>query len=143
MSPSQNAAISGLIGDPTGLPVPNVCVVARSEDRRAIRKVVSNQQGEPARAAPGAYALTVEVNGFKTVHQNGMVLEVGQRARLDFSLIIGGNTEPSRFREVRRVNGQRPDANYFMVDGVSARNACTSSARTVCCGWFSMLRQTW
>ena len=114
----------------------------------------------------------MEANGFKTIHQNGVVVEVDQRARLDFALTIGSNTEtitvegsapllntsdasvstvignrfvenlplngrsfsslidltpgvvltPTNFYEQGQfsVNGQRPDANYFLVDGVSA-----------------------
>ena len=116
--------------------------------------------------------MTVEANGFKTIHQNGVVVEVGQRARLDFALVVGNTTEtvtvqgnapllntsdasvstvidhqfvenlplngrsfsslidltpgvvltPSNFYEQGQfsVNGQRPDANYVPVDGVSA-----------------------
>src|SRR5205807_774896 len=121
---------------------------------------------------PGPYNITIEANGFKTVHQNSVVVEVDQRARLDFALTVGSNTEsitvrgsapllntsdasvstlignrfvenlplngrsfssvidltpgvvliPTNFNEQGQfsVNGQRPDANYFMVDGVSA-----------------------
>src|SRR5262245_4094382 len=182
---SQNAAISGFIGDPSGLPVSNVRVVARSEDRGAIREVPSNQQGEYSLPGllPGAYALTIEANGFKTVHQNGLVLEVGQRARLDFSLIIGSQADtitvlgaapllntsdasvstvigngfvdnlplngrsfssligltpgvvltPANLYEQGQfsVNGQRPDANYFMVDGVSANLGSAGGGSTL------------
>ena len=42
---------------------------------------------------PGSYSIAVGANGFKTVHHNAVVLEVGQRARLDFALIIGSHTE--------------------------------------------------
>ena len=121
---------------------------------------------------PGPYNITVEAIGFKTIHQNGVVVEVDQRARLDFALTVGSKTEivtvrgsapllntsdasvstvignqfvenlplngrsfsslidltpgvvltPSNFYEQGQfsVNGQRPDANYFLVDGVSA-----------------------
>ena len=121
---------------------------------------------------PGPYNITVEANGFKTIHQNGVVVEVDQRARLDFALTVGSKTEtitveggtpllntsdasvstvidhqfvenlplngrsfsslidltpgvvltPANFYEQGQfsVNGQHPDANYFMVDGVSA-----------------------
>ena len=140
----------------------------------ATRAVSSNDQGEYSVPAllPGPYKITVEANGFKTVHHNGIVLEVDQRARLDFSLTIGSKAETitvegsapllntsdasvssvigNRFVENMplngrsfsslidltpgvvltpantyeqgqfSVNGQRPDANYFMVDGVSA-----------------------
>jgi hypothetical protein len=171
---AQNAELSGSITDPSGFAVPGARVVVQSADTAAARTVSSNHQGEysvPA-LSPGPYNITLEANGFKTVHQNGVVVEVNQRARLDFALTIGSNTETitvqgsapllntsdasvstvigNRFVENLplngrsfsslidltpgvvltptnefeggqfSVNGQRPDANYFLVDGVSA-----------------------
>jgi hypothetical protein len=180
---AQDAEISGRISDPSGFAVPNSKVVVQGADTGATRTVFSNQQGEYSVPAllPGPYNVTVEANGFKTVHQNGVVVEVDQRARLDFTLTIGSNTESitvqgsapllntsdasvstvignrfvenlplngrsfsslidltpgvvltrSNFTEQGQfsVNGQRPDANYFLVDGVSANlgNAGNSS----------------
>ncbi|MCU1261229.1 MAG: TonB-dependent receptor plug [Bryobacterales bacterium] len=172
--PAQNAELSGLITDPSSLAVPGARVVVQSADTTARRAVSSNQQGEYSVPAllPGPYNITVEANGFKTVHQNDVVVEVDQRARLDFALTLGNNTEtvtvqgrapplntsdasvstlignnfvenlplngrsfsslidltpgvvltPANLYEQGQfsVNGQRPDANYFLVDGVSA-----------------------
>jgi hypothetical protein len=171
---AQNAALSGLVSDPSGRAVPAARVVVQSADTGAIRAVSSNQQGQYGVPAllPGLYNITVEANGFKTVHQNGVAVEVDQRARLDFALAIGSREETvtvegsapllntadasvstvigNRFVENLplngrsfsslidltpgvvltpaslydqgqfSVNGQRPDANYFLVDGVSA-----------------------
>jgi hypothetical protein len=171
---AQNAELSGLITDPSNLAVANAKLTVQSADTAATRAVSSNQQGEFSVPAllPGPYNITVEANGFKTIHQNGVVVEVDQRARLDFALTVGSNTEsitvqgsapllntsdasvstvignrfvenlplngrsfgslidltpgvvltPTNFTEQGQfsVNGQRPDANYFLVDGVSA-----------------------
>src|SRR5271157_4967723 len=171
---AQNAEISGLITDPSGLAVPNARVTAENPGTSASRTVSSNQQGLYSVPAllPGSYNITVEVKGFKAVHQNGVTVEVDQRARLDFALTVGSNTESitvegtspllnasdasvstvigNRFVENMPLNGrsfnslidltpgvvlapssiyeqgqfsvnsQRPDANYFLVDGVSA-----------------------
>jgi len=171
---AQNAEFSGLITDPAGLAVPRARVLVQSAATGATRSVLSNQQGEYSVPAlqPGTYNVTVEANGFQTVHQNGVMLEVGQQARLDLALTVGSNTEsitvpanasllntsdasvstvignrfvdnmplngrsfsslidlapgvvlaPSSIYEQGQfsVNGQRPDANYFLVDGVSA-----------------------
>ena len=171
---AQNAGISGLISDPSSLAVAGARVVVQSVDTSATRVVSSNGQGEYSIPAllPGPYNITVDANGFKTLHRNGIVVEVDQRARLDFALTVGSNTEtitvegnapllnssdasvstvignqfvenlplngrsfsslidlapgvvltPANQYEGGRfsVNGQHPDANYFMVDGVSA-----------------------
>src|SRR5271169_3595062 len=171
---AQNAELSGLISDPAGLAVPGARVVVQSADTRGTRTVSSNQQGEYSVPAllPGPYNITIEATGFKTIHQNGVAVEVDQRARLDFALTVGSNTEsitvqgsapllntsdasvstlignqfvenlPLNGRSFSSlidltpgvvltvsnsyeqgqfsVNGQRPDANYFLVDGVSA-----------------------
>src|SRR5215469_3558863 len=171
---AQNAEISGFISDPSGLAVPNARVVVQSSQTGARRTVSSSQYGEYTVSAllPALYEITVEANGFKTIHQTQILLEVDQRARLDFALTIGGPSEiitvegtapllnaldasvstviGNRFVENMplngrsfsslielapgvvltpvslfdqgqfSINGQRPDANYFMVDGVSA-----------------------
>lgn len=171
---AQTAEISGLISDPSGLPVPKATVSVLSRETGAARRLISNQQGLYSIPAlpPGAYDLTIEAGGFKSIHQSGIVLEVDQRASLDFTLSIGNRSETltvegsasllnasdasvstvigNRFVENLplngrsfsslielapgvvltqanqydqgqfSVNGQRPDANYFIVDGVSA-----------------------
>src|SRR5271154_784441 len=92
---AQNAELSGLISDPAGLAVPGARVVVQSADTRGTRTVSSNQQGEYSVPAllPGPYNITIEATGFKTIHQNGVAVEVDQRARLDFALTVGSNTE--------------------------------------------------
>ena len=171
---AQNAELSGLIADPSGLAVPGAKVMVENPNTGATRAVFSNQQGQYRVSAllPSAYDISVEATGFRPIHQTGVVVEVDQRARLDFALTIGNNTETitvqgsapllnasdasvstvigNRFVENLplngrsfsslidltpgvvlapansfeqgqfSVNGQRPDANYFLVDGVSA-----------------------
>ncbi|HTA44397.1 MAG TPA: TonB-dependent receptor [Bryobacteraceae bacterium] len=182
---AQNAELSGLITDPSGAAVPGARVVVESRDTAAKRSASSNQQGEYSVPAllPGAYNVAVDANGFKTIRQNGVVVEVDQRARLDFALTIGDaadtltvegvapllNTSdasvstvignrfvenmplngrsfsslidlapgvvltPSNQYEAGQfsVNGQHPDANYFMVDGVSANIGTAGGGATL------------
>jgi hypothetical protein len=178
---AQNAELSGLVTDPSSLAVPGARVVVQSADTGATRTVSSNQQGEYSVPAllPGPYNITIEANGFKTVHENGVVVEVDQRARLDFALTVGSNADtitvqgsapllntsdasvstlirnqfvenmPLNGRSFSSlidltpgvvltsanfydqgqfsVNGQRPDANYFLVDGVAANMGTSAS----------------
>jgi len=92
---AQNAEISGFISDPSGSVVTGARVVVQSELTGARHAVSSNQYGEYAVPAllPGPYEVTVEAKGFKLLQHNGVALEVGQRARLDFALTIGTATE--------------------------------------------------
>jgi hypothetical protein len=174
--------VFGYILDPQHLAVPGAQVVVENTNTTATRDAVSNQQGLYSVAAlpPGPYNITVEANGFKTIHQTGITIEANQNARIDFALTIGSRTDTitvqgsapllntsdasvstlidNRFVENMplngrsfsslldltpgvvltpangtsgetgqfSVNGQRPDANYFTVDGVSV-NLGTSS----------------
>src|SRR5271166_6666320 len=70
----QNAEISGLITDPSGLAVPSAKIVVQGADTGATRTLSSNQQGEYSVPAllPGPYNITVEATGFQTLHQNGI-----------------------------------------------------------------------
>src|SRR6202030_991891 len=175
----------GLITDPSGLAVPSARITVQNPETKATRTVSSNQQGEYSVPAllPGPYNITLEASGFKTVHENGVVVEVDQRARLDFALTVGSTTETitvqgsapllnasdasvstligNRFVENLplngrsfssligltpgavlaasntfeqgqfSVNGQHPDANYFLVDGVSANLGNAGSGITL------------
>ena len=44
----------------------------------------------------GEYTLSVEMPGFKRAVRTGVVLLLGQQARLDFALELGGNSFSSR-----------------------------------------------
>src|SRR5438093_12180924 len=81
---AQNAELSGLITDPSSLAVPGTRVVVQSADTAATRAVSSHQQGEYSVPAllPPPYNITVQANGSKANHQNGVVVEVHQRPRL-------------------------------------------------------------
>src|SRR5580692_7145684 len=62
---AQNAELSGLITDPSGLAVPRANVVVQSADTGGTRTVSSNQQGEYSVPAllPGPYNITTEATG--------------------------------------------------------------------------------
>jgi hypothetical protein len=82
---AQNADLSGIVLDPSKLAVQNAQITVENAATSATRSVVSNQQGlySIPTLPPGRYNITVEANGFKTIHQNDIVLEVDQEARMD------------------------------------------------------------
>src|SRR6267142_1535069 len=91
----QNATVVGTITDPSGAAVANATItITRTETGQAYH-LTSNGDGQYV--APdlpiGHYNIKVEATGFKTAEQKGVVLQVGDRTRLDFQLPVGGASE--------------------------------------------------
>ena len=170
---AQTAQISGLIQDPSGLKVAAAEINVRNEQTGGRRMTESNETGfySVFSLSPGVYRLSVRAPGFETIIRDGIKLEIGENARLDFNLRIGDsrsvvtvhgdpvpvNTQdasvgtvidrkiidemPLNGRGIQTlielspgvvpvpvtdtsrgqfaINGQRADANYFTVDGVT------------------------
>jgi len=177
----QNAQVSGLIRDPSTLTVSGADIRILNEQTGGRRNSRSNESGfySLPSLAPGNYRITIRATGFETIVREGIKLEVGDNAQIDFDLKIGDsqtvvtihggpplmNTEnasvgtvidrdiidqmPLNGRGIQTlieltsgvvavpvvdaspgqfvVNGQRSDANYFTVDGVSANFAVLGS----------------
>src|SRR5580704_11430807 len=173
----QNAELSGLIQDPSNSGVSGTEVTIRNEQTGGRRNTSSNASGFYSLPAlgPGLYRISIRAIGFETIVREGIKLETGENARLDFSLRLGDvrtevtvhgdapliNSEnasvgtvidrdiidqmPLSGRGIQAlielspgvvavpvtagdrgqfaINGQRNDANYFTVDGVSANFA--------------------
>jgi hypothetical protein len=89
------AEFFGTILDPSGLAIPKATVEAEDQATMAHYTAAANERGEyhmlglPA----GQYTLTVEQPGFRTYHQAGITLRLGDRTRLDVKLGIGQSSE--------------------------------------------------
>ena len=181
LAAAQDAQISGLISDPSKAGLAGADIALRNEQTGGRRSIQSNELGFYSFSAlrPGMYRLTVRAPGFETVVREGIVLEVGQSARLDFNLQIGVSQTtvnvssapppisledaavgtvidrdlidqlPLNGRGIQTlielapgvnaipvtdvtrgqfsINGQRTDANYLTIDGISANFAAGSS----------------
>jgi len=177
----QDSQIFGLIRDPSNASVDGAEIALRNEQTGGARNTKSNESGFYSFPAlqPGGYRLTVRAAGFQAIVREGIQLNVGENARIDFALSIGAsqttvtvhddhpltNTAdasvgtvidrklidqiPLNGRGIQTlielspgvtvvpvfdasrgqfvVNGQRSDANYFTVDGVSANFAVANS----------------
>jgi len=171
---SESATLSGRVTDPTGAVVPGTDVTAFNVDTGVSNAAKTNDAGvySFAQLRPGTYRLTLRAAGFRQLVQNGIVLHVQDRTKLDFALQVGSteqtvtvsseiplvNSEsasvgtvverdfvanmPLNGRSIQAliqltpsvvvtpvssgssgqfsINGQRPDSNYFTVDGASA-----------------------
>ena len=89
------ASISGVVSDPSGAAVPGVTVTARQVETAAVRQTVTDPFGRfrLPELAVGAYEITAAKAGFQTFVQTGVHLVVGQQARLDVRLHLGGVQE--------------------------------------------------
>ena len=85
------SSIVGTCTDPSGAAVPGVNIIARSVNTNQRFEAVSNLTGNfvlPSLPI-GEYEVTAASSGFKTGVRTGLQLQVGDRARVDFTLQIG------------------------------------------------------
>src|SRR5712675_786209 len=91
----QNATVVGTVTDPSGAAVANATITITRTETGQVFHLVSNGDGQYV--APdlpiGHYNIKVEATGFKTAEQKGVVLQVGDRTRLDFQMPVGGASE--------------------------------------------------
>ncbi|KAA6456463.1 hypothetical protein DYQ86_25350 [Acidobacteria bacterium AB60] len=88
------AVVRGAVTDPHRKAVVGAHIHIVSAETSAGREVTSNESGlyEIAGLQPGAYTLTVNSTGFSQVSE-GIHLEVGQQATLDFALQVGSQEQ--------------------------------------------------
>jgi hypothetical protein len=172
----QYTHLSGLIRDPSEAAVQDASLTVVNEDTGFRRTAVSRADGSYVIASlqPGIYKITARKEGFRTVIQFGVKLEVAQAARCDFTLPLGSVQETITVEGTQALlnkvdasvgtlvsrewierlplngrgllsllemapgtvvtpatrgesgqfstNGQRPNTNYFTVDGVSVNS---------------------
>jgi hypothetical protein len=85
------AEIHGTVADSTGSVIPNATIVIVDDTKGWRRQVVSNGQGEYTLPELEADSVTLTVNatGFRQSVRQGIKLQTGQQARVDFSLLNG------------------------------------------------------
>jgi hypothetical protein len=91
----QQATIVGTVTDSSGAAVPNAAITITSVDTGEVRSTVTGDSGQyvvPSLRI-GRYTVGVNANGFGASERSGIVLNVDDRSRVDFSLKIGAKTE--------------------------------------------------
>ena len=85
------SAIVGTCSDPSGAAVPNGTVVARNVATNQRFESITNASGNYVfPIVPiGTYELSATARGFKTAIRPGILLQVGDRVRVDFALALG------------------------------------------------------
>jgi Carboxypeptidase regulatory-like domain/TonB dependent receptor len=90
--PAQSAAsINGTVKDSTGALLSGANVVLTNSDTGVKQQVTTNNAGIYAipNVRPGSYAIVVDKDGFESVKETQVVLQVNQAATFNFSLAVG------------------------------------------------------
>src|SRR5260370_13327744 len=89
------ATLMGTVVDASGSVVAGAKVEIRKTETNAVRKIESDDKGEftAPNLAPGTYDVTVSKNGFRTLHEANLQLQVEQQARMEFRLELGSMTQ--------------------------------------------------
>jgi hypothetical protein len=92
---AQQATIVGTVTDSSGASLPNVTINVTSADSGAVKTIQTNTVGQYV--IPdlniGHYSIRAEAAGFKVAEKKDVVLQVGDRVRLDFQMQVGGVQE--------------------------------------------------
>jgi len=85
------AALSGLITDERGGPVPAAAVTIKNVGTGVVREVTTNGDGlySAPNLLPGSYDVTVTAKGFQTTVQKAVTLTVGATQALNIELKVG------------------------------------------------------
>src|SRR5438128_8525456 len=91
----RTASLTGLVADPSGGVVDNATVTVKNKATNVETSAKTDSSGYYtfASLAVGSYTLTVEMKGFKKAIRDNVDLDVGQKARIDFTLEVGAVTE--------------------------------------------------
>ncbi len=89
------ASITGTVTDPSGAAIVDAAVSLTNEDTGVVLSTRTNEVGAYlfTPLQPGRYRLKAESQGFKTVERGGIVLQVGDRLAVNFSMELGAVTE--------------------------------------------------
>jgi hypothetical protein len=112
------AGLSGEVRDPSGAPVPNVAVTARSKDTNVVRRTVTNDAGvfTIVGLPPGHYEAAAEAPGFKREVRGDLTLEVAQDARIDIKLELGASTDVVNVNEPAPVTDTESASTGAVID---------------------------
>jgi outer membrane receptor protein involved in Fe transport len=95
LAQSNVSSLTGVVTDPAGAMVPGAQIVITNQNTGISTRTQTNSAG--VYSAPslisGTYLVTAEAPGFRRKQVRDLTLETGQRARLDFSLLVGEVTE--------------------------------------------------
>ena len=92
---AQNATIVGTVTDPSGSVIANVKISITNVDTGLAHTTATNESGQYVAVDLhiGHYNVKAEATGFKVAEQKGLTLNVGDRTRVDFQMVLGAASE--------------------------------------------------
>ncbi|HEY8151992.1 MAG TPA: TonB-dependent receptor [Vicinamibacteria bacterium] len=112
----DRATLTGTVKDSTGAVVPGATVTITGP--QAPSSTTTNGEGTyiVVSLVPGRYVVAAEMSGFQKVSQS-VILEVGQRGRVDFTLGVGGASETVVVEARRLLNTEQSALGTVMDQG--------------------------
>ena len=91
---AQEATIVGTVTDQSGAVVANAKVTATNTDTGVARTSTTNDAGQYVipEVHIGHYNVKAEASGLKVAEKTNLVLQVGDRTRVDFAMQVGAAT---------------------------------------------------
>src|SRR5256885_1865160 len=91
----QNATIVGTVTDPSGSVIANVKITITNLETGLAHVTTTNDAGQYVAVDVhiGHYNIKAAATGFKVAEQKGLVLQVGDRTRVDFQMSLGAASE--------------------------------------------------
>jgi hypothetical protein len=113
----DRATLSGEVRDQTAAVVPNAAVVVTNTATNVSTRLTTNAGGTylAVNLAPGRYRVDVEAAGFEKKSE-AVILEVGQRGRLDITLGVGAMAETVTVEDARRLLNTEQAALGTVID---------------------------
>jgi outer membrane receptor protein involved in Fe transport len=115
---NPTASLVGTVVDATGATVQDAKLEVRNTETGETRRLATAVKGEFAvtNLPPGAYEVTVSKEGFRTVRQAGVELQMEQAARLEFRLEVGATTQAIEVAgSIPLINTENPVKGEVMV----------------------------
>ena len=91
LAQSSTGAISGTIADDSGAALPGITVTVTNIATNVVRTTVSNETGhyQVGLLTPGTYSVAAELQGFRPVRHERVVVNVGTDVALNLRMLVG------------------------------------------------------
>jgi hypothetical protein len=95
MGQVSSSSLGGVVRDSTSATVEGVTITAVHESTGFLRTAITSDTGgyRIDQLMPGAYTVTAQRAGFRSVAADNVTLAVNQKGRLDFTLTVGNPGE--------------------------------------------------